>query len=130
MDIETFVSVLAVPVLVEELAFAHLPQVVFMQIVARISLLAKAFKPMFADVVVIVASVVVLGLLGWGWVSVWTASSAGALSSGSEIGTNGNSGGEGGKAVGAKIWRKAEVVSWSRRMSGFGVGAGDRRGST
>ena len=59
MDVETFVTILAVPILIEELALAHFAEVVLMQIVAFIPLLAKTFQPMLAHVVVVVSAIMV-----------------------------------------------------------------------
>lgn len=60
VHVQTLVAVLAVAVLVEELALAHLAQVVLVQVVARVALLAQALEPVLAHVVVVVAAVVVL----------------------------------------------------------------------
>ena len=59
MNIQTFIAILAVSILVVELALAHLAEVVFVQVIAFISLLAKTFQPMFTHVVVVVSSIVV-----------------------------------------------------------------------
>jgi hypothetical protein len=50
---------LTVPILVVKLALAHLTQIIFVEVVACIALFAKRFKPVLADVVVVVAVVVV-----------------------------------------------------------------------
>ncbi len=63
MNIEALVSVLAIPILVVELTFAHLSQVVFVEVVTGITFLAKSLEPVLADIVVVLAAIVMLRLL-------------------------------------------------------------------
>ncbi len=74
MHIQTLVAILAVSVLVVELAFAHLPQIILMQVVAGIALLAQALEPVLADIVVIRAAEVAVGRLRGCGMAVWTSS--------------------------------------------------------
>lgn len=53
MQIQTLIPVLAVPVDIVELALAHLAQVVLVQVVAGVALLAQRLQPVLADVVVV-----------------------------------------------------------------------------
>jgi hypothetical protein len=53
VHVQALISILAVPVLIEELTFAHLPQIVLVEVVARITLLAQPLQPMLADVVIV-----------------------------------------------------------------------------
>lgn len=50
-----------------------------MEVVTCVAFFAEAFEPVFADEVIVAAAVVVLGLLGWCWVAVWTAPAEGAV---------------------------------------------------
>ena len=58
MEIKTLVAILTVAIQIVELALTHLAQVVLMQVVTSIALFAERFEPMLADVVVVVAGVV------------------------------------------------------------------------
>jgi len=49
MSIETFLDVLTVSVVVEEETFGHLSNVVFVEKLAGIALLAEALEPVLAD---------------------------------------------------------------------------------
>jgi len=60
MNIEALVSVLAIPILIVELTFAHFSQVVFVEVVTGIAFLAKPLEPVLADVIVILATIVML----------------------------------------------------------------------
>lgn len=99
MNIKTFVSILTIAILVEELTLAHLSKIVFVEVVACIALFAEALEPMFADIIVIISAVVMLGLLCWGWMTIRTTSTSRALAVGSIIGAYRNSRGEGGESV-------------------------------
>lgn len=77
VDIQALITILAVPILIEELAFAHLSQVVFVEVVAGIPLLAQALQPVFADIVIVCSAVVMLCLLRRGRMSVGTSSAEG-----------------------------------------------------
>lgn len=104
VQIEALIAVLAVAVLVVELALAHLAEVVLMQVVAVVTLHAQGFEPMLADVVVVLTpEVVVAGglLLRRGGVSIWTSSAEGTVS-GCEGGTDGCGGDEGVAVVAAE----------------------------
>ena len=63
MDVEAFIAILAVTVLVVELTFTHFPQIVLMEIIACFALLAQTFQPMFTDIIVVSSTEVVLGRL-------------------------------------------------------------------
>lgn len=81
MNVETFVAILTVPILVIKLTLAHLAKVVFVQIITLIPLLAKALQPMFTNVIVVVPSIVVgLRILGWRRVPPGTPSTKRAVS--------------------------------------------------
>lgn len=63
VHVETFITVLTVAVLVVELTFAHLSQVVLVQIVAVISFLTQPFEPVLAYIVVVGPRVVVSAMV-------------------------------------------------------------------
>lgn len=121
MNIKTLVAILTVAVLVVELTFAHLSEVVFVKVVTCIALFTEPLEPMFADIVVIVATVVVLRLLGWCRVSVGATSTSGTLAGSSEVRANRDCRGKGSEAIGTKERSEAEVVSglWRRTDCGW-----------
>lgn len=110
VDVEALVAVLAVAVLVVELALAHLPQVVLVEVVARVPLLAQAFEPVLAHVVVVLAAVVVRRLLRRCRVAVGAPAPSRAVARRGVVRTDGDLGGEGGDPVGSKERSEAEVV--------------------
>lgn len=117
MQIEALVAVLAVAVLVVELALAHLAEVVLMQVVAVVALHAQRFEPVLADVVVVLTpEVVVIGglLLRRGGVSIGASSAEGAVS-GCEGGTDGRGGDEGVAVVAAEEGGEGEGWGVFRR---------------
>ena len=131
MDVETFVAVLAVAVLIEELTLAHLAQVVLVEIITGVPLFAETLEPMLAYVVVILvvtAEVVVLvGLLGWCRVSIGTSAAARTVPRRGEIGADRDSRGNGGEVIGAQEGCETECVGlglWVRGGRGSG-GGGD-----
>lgn len=90
MDVQTFITVLAIPVLVEELTFAHLPQIILVEVIARIALFAETFKPVLADIVVVVTAIVVLRGLVACRMAIGTATSARTMAIGSVVGAYGH----------------------------------------
>lgn len=101
MDVQALITILAVAVLIIELAFAHLSKVVLVEIITSISLLAQALQPMLADVVVVRAAIVMLWRLCRSWVSVGTSSTEGTRTCGSVCWTHWDCRGEGSEAVGS-----------------------------
>lgn len=129
VQIQTLVPVLAVAILIVELTLAHLPQVVLVEIVARIALLAQRLEPVLADVVVIVAVVVVArrrGLRGR-WVAVGTPSSERAVAGG--VGGADLGRADEGVAGGAEEGREGEGGWGAGRRGGKDGGCGDGAGA-
>jgi len=88
VNIEAFIAILTVSVLIEKLTFAHLPEIVFVKIVASVSLLTESLQPMFTDIIIIVPTVVMLRLLGRCRVAVGTTSTSRTLTVRSEVRAN------------------------------------------
>ena len=63
VHVKAFISILTVAMLIIMLTLGHLPQVVFMEIITGITLLAQTFQPVFAYVVVVLSAEVVRRLL-------------------------------------------------------------------
>lgn len=123
MNIETFVAVLTIPILVEKLTFAHLSKIVLMKVVTGITLFTEALEPMFADIVVIVSTVVMLSLLCGCGMTIGATSASRTLTGGGEIRASWDSRGESSESVRAKVRSEAEVVGWFWRWMGRGRGA-------
>ena len=119
MHIQALVTILTEAILIVELTFAHLAQIVLMEVVASIAFLAEAFEPMLADIVIVLSpKVVLMRWLTWRRVPVWTAAAKWTGSCRGVRFANRNSGGKGGEAMAAEEWCEAEIVYWYvRRLS-------------
>ena len=58
MEIKALVAILTVAIQIVELALTHLAQVVLVQVVTSVALFAERLEPVLADVIVVVAGVV------------------------------------------------------------------------
>lgn len=124
MHVQALVTVLAIAVLVVELAFAHLPQVVLVEIVARLSLLAKALEPVFTHIVVVGPAVVMLRWLSRRWVPFRAAPAAWAMACCHIIGADRDGRSESGQPISTKERCKTEgVAGLLGRVDCFGYDA-------
>ncbi len=110
MKVKTLIPILTIPILIVELTFTHLPQIILVEIIACIALFAQSFEPVLADVVVIVV-VAPRVFLGGRGMAVGTAAAEGAVAgeegrAGRDSGYEGVAGGgeEGGEGEG---WGRA-----------------------
>lgn len=114
MDVKALVAILAVSVLIEELALAHLSQIVFVKIITCISFFAEALEPVFAHIVVVVAAIVMLGLLSGSRMAIRTSTTTWAVAGRGEVGTDRDCRGKGSQAACSKERCKTEVVGGLR----------------
>jgi hypothetical protein len=111
MNIQALVSVLAIPILIVELTFAHLSQIVFVEVVTGVSFLAKALEPVLADVVVVLAAIVMLmRLLRGCGMTVGASTATRTVSGRGVVGAYWDCCSECGDTVGTEEWCEAEIV--------------------
>jgi len=58
VEVKALVTILTVAIQIVELALTHLAQVVLVQVVTSVALFTERFEPVLADIIVVVAGVV------------------------------------------------------------------------